>query len=378
LFGSLYFSEGLYQLLLVVVVPLYLIEKNIPIPIITLVFAIGQIPWALKFIWGSIADRYQKYGRRKFTIIGTIIGSISFLILALIDQYFSIVFFTIFLFIGRVGISFLDVSADAWVIDITKKEERGKLNASMNTGKEISNALFSPIIIITALTFGFHISFILMGLIILLVAILPIIVKEKIIKIKYEKIWYLMKNEFKLKSTRLSTLYIFSATLNPGIIVPLIVIYAKTVLNLDDFTIGLIGAILLISIIPGSYVGGFLADKYGRKKTSMLFLVLIMITPLIFILTTDLLPTIILLGILDFVWNGMFPSNVSLIMDIINPKIAASEFSLIGSCANIGGLISSSIAGTLVILIGFQNIFILSSLLVIPPIIILYNLNIQK
>ena len=364
--------------MLVVVVPLYLVEKNIPIPIITLVIAIGVIPWALKFIWGSIADIYQKYGRRKFTIIGTIIGSISFIILALIDQYFSIIFFTLFLFIGHVGISFLDVSADAWVIDITKKEERGKLNASMNTGKAISNSLFSPVIVITAITFGYNISFLLMGIIILFIAFFPIISKDIKMKIKNEKIWYLMKNEFKIKSTRLSTLYFFSTTLNPGILVALIVIYAKTVLNLDDFTIGLIGAILLVSIVPGSYVGGFLADKYGRKKTSMLFLLLTMITPLVFILTTDLLPTIILLGILDFVWNGMFPSNVSLLMDIINPKIAASEFSLISSCANIGGLISSSIAGTLVILIGFQNIFILSSLLVIPPIIILYNLNIQK
>ena len=267
---------------------------------------------------------------------------------------------------------------DAWVIDITKKEERGKLNASMNTGLEISNALFSPIIVITAITFGYNISFILMGLITLFIAILPIIVKDKTVKINNNKIWYIMKNEFKKKSTRSSTLYIFLVSLNPGIIVPLIVIYGKTVLNLDDFTIGLIGAILLVSIIPGTYVGGYFADKYGRKKTSMIFLIITLLTPLGFIFTTDLIPTIILLGILDFVWNGIFPSNASLIMDMINPKIAASEFSLISSIGYIGKVASNTIAGSLVVLIGFQNIFVLTSIIVIPSIIILYKLKIQK
>ena len=378
LFGSLYFSEGLYQLMLVVVVPLYLIEKNVSIPIITLVLGIGEAPWVLKFIWGGIADIYQEYGRRKFTIIGTIIGAVSFFILALIDQYFSIIFFTLFLFIGHVGIGFLDASTDAWVIDITKKQERGKLNASMNSGKEISNALFSPIIIIIAITFGYNISFVLMGLIILLIAILPTIVKDSEVKIKTDNLWYLMKNEFKKKSTRFSTLYIFLVSLNPGVLVALIVIYGKTVLNLDDFTIGLIGAILLITIVPGAYVGGFLADKYGRKNTSLLFLIITLLTPLGFILTTDVIPTIILLGILDFAWSGMFSSNASLIMDMINPKIAASEFSLISSIGNIGNVIPSAIAGSLVVLIGFQNIFLLSSMLVIPSIIILYKLKTQR
>jgi PAT family beta-lactamase induction signal transducer AmpG len=374
LFGGLYFSEGLYQLLLVVVVPLYLLEKNVSIPIITLVLGLGEAPWALKFVWGGIADIYQKYGRRKFTIFGAILGAGSFFILSLIDQFFSIIFFTIFLIIGHIGIGFLDSSADAWAIDITKKEERGKINASMNSGKEISNALFSPIIIIIAITFGYHVSFFLMGLIISMIIILPAIVKETKVERKKEKIWFLMKNEFKKKSTIFTTIYIFLVNLNPGILVSLIVIYGKTVLNLDDFTIAIIGAIMLLSIVPGSYVGGFLADKYGRKNTSLLFLIMILFTTLGFSLTSDLIPTIILLAIIDFAWNGMFSSNSSLLMDITNPKIGASELSIISSIGNAGNVIPSAIAGSLVVLIGFNNIFILSSFVVIPPIIMLLKL----
>jgi MFS family permease len=115
--------------MLLLVTPLYLVERNVPIPIITLVMGIGELPWSLKFVWGGVIDFYHKYGRKKFTVYGTIVGALGFLVLALIDQYFSLIFFTLFLFIGHAGIGFLDAGADAWAIDITSQEDRGKINA---------------------------------------------------------------------------------------------------------------------------------------------------------------------------------------------------------------------------------------------------------
>jgi MFS family permease len=85
----------------------------------------------------------------------------------------------------------------------------------------------------------------------------------------------------------------------------------------------------------------------------------------------ELIPTLILLGMLNFSWNGLYSSNVSLVMDIINPDVGASEFSIISSIANVGNVVPSALAGSLLVLIGFQNIFILSSVLVIPSLFIL-------
>jgi len=42
LFCGLYRAESLYQTMLLLVTPLYLIEKNVPVPIITLVIDIGE------------------------------------------------------------------------------------------------------------------------------------------------------------------------------------------------------------------------------------------------------------------------------------------------------------------------------------------------
>jgi hypothetical protein len=75
LFGSLYFSEGLYQGLILIVTPLYLLDKGVPLPLVTLIGGIGYLPWGLKFVWGGIIDFYHKYGRKKFAIAGTMLRS---------------------------------------------------------------------------------------------------------------------------------------------------------------------------------------------------------------------------------------------------------------------------------------------------------------
>jgi hypothetical protein len=59
-------------------------------------------------------------------------------------------------------------------------------------------------------------------------------------------------------------------------------------------------------------------------------------------------------------------------MDITNPKIGASQFSIIASFINLGDAGIGAIAGTLVILIGFHNIALLAIILVVLTIMCLY------
>jgi MFS family permease len=343
LFSGLYLAEGLYQTMLILVTPLYLVEKNVPIPIITLVMGIGELPWALKFVWGGIIDFYHKYGRKKFTVIGTMIGAFGFLILALIDQNFSIIFFALFLFIGHAGIGFLDAATDAWAIDITTKKDRGKINASMNIGASVSGSIGGPVLIIIGITFGYNIAFIITGLILLFLAIIPLTVKYVDRKIEKLDIWPLIKEEFSKKSTKLTTLYFLISVLNPALLLTLIVLYAKTVLLWEDTFIALVGIILLIGgTIPGSIIGGFMADKFGRKSTLYIFLIASMIFSVALIFTTDMYILIPIVGMLYFSWNATTAANWAMVMDIINPKIGASEHEIICSIVNFGDIVISA------------------------------------
>ena len=116
LFTSLYFSQGIIFALGVMILPIYFIDSGIDIAIATSVVSIAYIPWIIKFFFGGICDYFIKFGRKKFIFIGGLMSVVSFFILAGIDQKSALLPFIILIFIGSAGITFLDVSADAWAI----------------------------------------------------------------------------------------------------------------------------------------------------------------------------------------------------------------------------------------------------------------------
>jgi len=375
LFSSLYFSEGLYQAVILIVTPIYLLNKNVPLPLITLIMGLGYLPWGLKFVWGGIIDFYHKYGRKKFALFGTIFGAIGFLLLSIIDQYFSILFFALFLFIGYVGIGFLDSATDAWAIDISTKKDRGKINGSMNIGKWAGQFIGALFIISIGVGFGYNISFLITGLIILMLAVIPLSVQYEDRKIGKLNIWPLIKQEFSKSITRLTTLYFFIIVLSISMYFTMLVIYLKTELNFDDTFIGMIFAFWLVAVIPGSIVGGVLADKYGRKLPLYIFLIFLMIFAVTPIIISDVYIIILNFTILLFFANGAIAVNWAMIMDIINPKISASEHEVICSIVNFGTIIISSATGTLIVVLGFNNLFLLSALIILISLIVLYMIK---
>ena len=379
LFSSLYFSEGLYQAVILIVTPIYLLNKNVPLPLITLIMGLGYLPWGLKFVWGGIIDFYHKYGRKKFALFGTIFGGIGFLLLSIIDQYFSIIFFTIFLFLGYVGIGFLDSATDAWAIDTTNKKDRGKINGSMNIGKWAGQFIGALIIILIGTNYGYNVSFMITGLVIIMLAFIPLAVKYEDRKIGKLNIWPLIKQEFRKRTTKLTTLYFFTIVLHPSLYFTLILIYLKTVLNFDDTFIGLIYAFWLVAVIPGSIIGGILADKYGRKLPLYIFLIFLMIFSVTPIVISNVYIILLNFTILLFFSNGVIAANWAMIMDIINPKIGATEHEVICSTVNFGSIIIGSATGALIVLLGFNNLFLLSAIIIVVAMIILYNIkNIDK
>ena len=179
LFGSLYFSEGLEYAIATVIIPIYFLEKGISLPMTTLISGIVMTPWMIKFIFGGVVDFFIRFGRKFFIITGGIIGTIGFFMLAFIDPGLALIPFAFLLFIGHCGIAFIDVSADALAIQISKEEERGKINASMFSGLFIGMAFGTSFIALIAKNIGYTIAIFFVGIVILITLIFPFIIKEK-------------------------------------------------------------------------------------------------------------------------------------------------------------------------------------------------------
>ncbi len=165
LFGILYFPEGLMGALSTVILPLYLASQGFDAPVVGLVMGLTTIPWVIKFVWGAIVDYHSSKGRRYFILVGGILGATMSALLFSISP--SIIFvFTTILFLARVGIALLDVSTDAFSIETTKFQERGKINGSMFFG-QLSGFAFGSLVLTKISTISFPIAFLSVGILIM-------------------------------------------------------------------------------------------------------------------------------------------------------------------------------------------------------------------
>ena len=265
LFADVYFPQG-FSNVAVPLTALYFIKLEIPVEYITIIIGIGLIPWIIKFIWSGPIDKYVQKGRKFFVIIGGLIGAVCFFLLYFIDPQNLIGLFTIILFFSQIGQTLLDSAADAWGIDVSTDEDRGKINAAMNVGKVVGAGLGAIVLTYVAQTFGHRFMFVIACVMILINIILPSIIVEAEKLIRKQKLRVLLFKEFKKKHVKLLLLFIPLAAIGGGIINYGIDIYAKIVLELSDFQIGLLTASIFVCAVPGSILAGIISDKFGRKQ----------------------------------------------------------------------------------------------------------------
>jgi len=378
LFGSLYFIEGLQQILTMVIIPIYLLDKGFSITVTTLVAGIGGAPWWLKFIFGPTTDYFYRFGRKPFIIVGGFLGAISLFFLIYIDPLVSLIPITLFLFLSNLGITYLDVSCDGWAIQISKEKERGKINGAMSAGVSISMIVGTPFLTSIAQFYGYGMSFLACGSIILVIMIYPFLVKDAKILKERPKIASLLKKEFKKRTTQLVTFFTIAAGISSGLVIFVIPLYMKMFLHMDIGQIGLVMTIYPIALVIGSLFGGIMADRWSRKM--ILFIVIIADTvfypALLFANTWQIFAVIY--GVCGFFDGGWGAGLDTLMMDVSNPKIGATQFSILTSLTNFGETGTGSISGSLVALLGFGRIFLLSSWISGPALLILYFIRPKK
>ena len=241
-------------------------------------------------------------------------------------------------------------------------------------GQAVSGSIGGPVMVVIGLNYGYNISFLITGIVILILSLAPILVKYIHRNIEKIEILPLVKQEFSKKSTRRSTLYLFLIALHPSLILSLFVIIGKTVLNWDDTFIAFTGILSLFAgTIPGGIIGGIAADKIGRKKPLYFLLPTLILSSLaiIYLINTNVYLILAWLVTVKFLWAAMTAANWAMIMDIINPKIGAAQHEIICSIANTGVMSMSAVAGTLFVVLGFDNVFFISVLIVTSALMLL-------
>ncbi|MCK4332389.1 MAG: MFS transporter [Thermoplasmatales archaeon] len=379
LFASLYFSEGLIWSISSVIILVFLVEEGISTSMVTLVAGIVNLPWILKFVWGPITDYFIKFGRKRFILMGGLLAAAGLFIVVFIDPLVALVPFSIILFISHVGVGFLDVSADAWAIEISREEERGKINGAMFAGLFLGFAVGALLFSFIAQTIGYKFSFLAASLLVILIIIFPLFVKEIRTTNKRQQVAKLLISEFKKKTTKLVALFSPLVHINIGILMFVLPLYMKIELQLEIAQIGLITAVFPIMMIIGSIVGGVLTDKFGRKIVISVFIgaSIVFSAALIFADTWQILA--VLFGIIGLLHGCYNSAIMALFMDVTNPRIGATQFSILTSLANVGEIgIGNTFSGAMISALGFTRTFLYSAWFFGPALLVLYYIRLKK
>jgi PAT family beta-lactamase induction signal transducer AmpG len=334
----------------------------------------------IKFIFGGIIDHYIRFGRKRFVIIGGFTAVICFFILGFIDPATTLIPFSLIFFIGVCGIGFLDVSADAWAIEIAKEDERGKINgvmfAGVFIGLSIGSFLFTQIVAL----YGYSAVFFVASFIVFLIILFPLFVKDvrKIIK-KKQKVGKLLLKEFKRRSVQVISIFAPFSAIGGGIILLLGPLYMLNILHLEATQIGMISMVSPIATIIGCLLWGTIADKLRRKNTLYIVIIGSMLSTAILVLADTWYLFLIIYTIIGFFFGGYYSVSSALIMDVTNPAIAASQFSILTALFNLGELgIGHGLAGVMVETLGYERVFLYSALFYGASILILYFVRIKK
>lgn len=374
LFSMLYFSEGIHLSITTVIVPIYLIELDYSPALATLVAGVVMIPWALKFVFGWIVDSYPQINRKTFTLYGGIISAISLISLGVFTLSFHLMFFIITLFIAQTGIGLLDVSMDAWAIETTKPEERGKVNGSMMAGFFTGLAIGASFLSFIAENNGYTASFTAAGILVLIIMILPGLTKKPKEEKRKKTLTKLLIKEFKKTATAKIAILLPLISINSGIITLATPLFMNIDLNLTIAQIGLITTAFTVSRIMGSLSLGSLSDYINRQRLLLIIVVFSIISSAALIFGTNWPAITILYSINGFLNGGLFSILLAQSMDITNAKLGALQFSILISLMNAGELTGELISGSLITLLGFSRVFLFSAWILGPSLLLLYTI----
>lgn len=378
LFGSLYFSEGIMMAIGFVIIPVYFVEKGVSLELAGLVIGVATIPVTIKFIWGGIVDYFIRFGRKWFIILGSMLLATATFALIIINPADALIPFTMLLFIAVCGVGFLDVSADAWAIEIGREKERGKISGSMFAGQYSGMAFGSAVLAAVASTFNYQTTFLIAGIIYLVIILFPLIVRESKMVIKREKVTKILINEFKKKQTQVLTALAPLLWINRGMLLLVIPLYMKIGLILDIAQIGLLVALFPVTSAIGSIVGGTVADKWTRKTTLYMFLWMSIIFSASFILADTWIILAVFYGIFGFLQGASVSISCAMYMDVTNPHVGATQFSILTSLGNAGMMAGETISGTLITALGFTRTFLYSAWIFGPSLLLLHFVKRKK
>lgn len=360
-FTVLYAAQGIPIGLFTIALPAWLAENGASPASIGSLVAITGLPWAFKLISGPFMDRFSlpAMGRRRPWVIGAQLGlCVSFLGVLLVTHPLD----DLWILIG-VGLcvntfaALQDVAVDGMAIDVLPADERGRANALMACGQVIGFSGFGALAGMLLNDFGLRATGIVAALLVGAILLLSIVVRERsgerllpwtagiaaprkvLPPGSFADIFRSLITVLLLPMSLVLVAVELLARASAGIYVSLLPVLAVQELGYSSEAyanwFGLTGA---ISAFLGILIGPVI-DRYGAARLLSLSLLGSAATALTFALCLGLWSedsfVMTCLMVSQIFSQGFFVSMIAIFMGICWTRVAATQFAVYMSLANL-------------------------------------------
>jgi MFS transporter, PAT family, beta-lactamase induction signal transducer AmpG len=298
-FSALYFAEGLAQGMLFVGIPAWMaMQGKSPTEIGQ--FAVAcSVPWTFKFIVAPLMDRYTylPMGRKRpWVLLGHLGLMLSIIVFAFVPDPLNNlnVFFAAAFAVSSFG-AIQDAAGDAMAVDVVPPDQQARANGYMQGSRMIGSSLSLVLCSWILNKYGFQASMLTLFSLVAIITLVPIILREQ----KGEKMlpftsgkaseisqklqisnWAIILKAlfsvFKLRNSILVVILLFITQGAYNFFETLLPIFAVKITGWTNVKYSQVFATAdLIGGVLGMLAGGYLIEKFGKKRMINIYFLLI-------------------------------------------------------------------------------------------------------
>lgn len=405
-FIALYIAQGIPEGIMAMGIPAWMAMNGKSAGEIGSYVAVIGLPWSFKILIAPLMDRftYLPMGKRRpWVIIGQMGLVISFFTLAFVNDplnHLDRLMMAGFLvsFFG----AFQDVATDGMAIDIVPVNEQSRANGFMWGAKIMgtsgSLALGSYLIH----DYGYQTAILTLSVFVLIIMMVPLLLRERrgekflpwtvgntspetqMEKLdKWSSILKSLSHVFRLRNSLFLALSLFFTNIALNFISTLLPVFTVKELHWTDVAYSqFYASSSLIGGLTGMLIGGFILERFGKKR--VLHFCFIIICTIIFCLglLTYLWPEKWFISAFMIAFKTLYVFNsigmFALAMQFCWKRVSATQFTLYMTISNLGRLIGAKLIGPVQDYCSWPYCILFSLFLVAFAWIFLYVTNIKK
>ncbi|MBN8835376.1 MAG: hypothetical protein ABS68_11835 [Niastella sp. SCN 39-18] len=405
-FAILYVAQGIPEGMTFFGIPAWMaMHGKSPGEIGAFIGIIG-LPWSFKILVAPLMDRfsYLPMGRRRpWVLIGQLGLMISFILMSMVHDplnHLSLLMVAGF-FVSFFG-AFQDVATDGMAIDIVPVPEQARANGVMWGAKTIGISLSLVTGTWILNHYGFQEAILVLSFAVCLIMLVPLSLRERpgekilpwtagqttpaVLKIQlnsFSKIFKSLLKVFMLPSSLLMSLAFFSFNAGVGLIDALFPVFTIQVAGWTNEGYSHIFSIVnIVSGLLGMLAGGFLSDKFGKRKmlNIYLFLLIGIITGMAAlkaywhseIIITGFMALYYVLYV--FISIGCFAIG----MELCWCRVSATQFTLYMAISNMGRAVGASLLGPLKARMGWEFVILAVAAFAFTSLYFIFRLRMNK